>query len=140
MTRAFYENELTTTPVHVELSAGMATNGSIILAPIRSRTTATAPHMQVPRPFGVPTSNPMALISVHLSDVKTAQCPAMDTVALKPHAVWNRGDQNRPCRFFPGLLIHYAHYAAGRGLDCVTRGCRICFYLNNNFGEHAIGE
>ncbi|MCJ1396177.1 hypothetical protein MMC18_009066 [Xylographa bjoerkii] len=71
MTRAFYENELTTTPVHVELSTEMVTHGSIVLAPLTNGSTATAPHQQVSRPFGAPRSNPKVLVSVHLSDVKT---------------------------------------------------------------------
>ncbi|MCJ1398998.1 hypothetical protein MMC11_002200 [Xylographa trunciseda] len=71
MTRAFYDNELTAVPVHVELSAEMVTHGSIVLAPLRNGTTDAAPHQQVPRPFGTPRSNPKVLVSIHLSDVHT---------------------------------------------------------------------
>ena len=72
MTRAYYQNELTTTPVHVELSAEMVARGSIVLAPLTNGSTAVAPHQRVPRPFGTPNLNPKVLISVHLSDVKSS--------------------------------------------------------------------
>ncbi|MCJ1321289.1 hypothetical protein MMC15_006633 [Xylographa vitiligo] len=71
MTRAFYENELTTTPVHVELSAEMVTKGSIVLAPLRNGSTTVAPPQKATGPFGAPKSNPKVLISVHLSDVQS---------------------------------------------------------------------
>ncbi|MCJ1382965.1 hypothetical protein MMC17_006078 [Xylographa soralifera] len=85
MTRAFFENKLTTPPVHVELSAEMVTHGSIVIAPLKNGSTATAPHQQMSRPFSALRSNPKALVSVHLSDVKTPPYAQQWTQWLSSH-------------------------------------------------------
>ena len=85
MTREFYDHELTTSPVHVELSAEMVTYGSIVLAPLRNGSTSVTPHQKVLRPFGTSKSEPKVLVSVHLSDIKTPPNTQQWTQWLSSH-------------------------------------------------------
>lgn len=69
LTRAYYRNELTTTPIHVELSADMVSKGSLVLAPLRNGSTAVTPSERNPHPFGTSKVQLRILLAIHLSDI-----------------------------------------------------------------------
>lgn len=104
MTRSYYKNELTTTPVHVELSGAMVTKGSIVLAPLRNGSTAVPPHIQSPRPFGTLKVQPKILLSVHLSDLETPPSVQQWTNWLSSHLPSGTEDTEINMeQFFPGF-------------------------------------
>ena len=66
---SYYDNELTTMPIHAELSEELCRSRSIILSPLIGNSTRSPPHLQGRQPFASPATAPKVLLSVRLSGV-----------------------------------------------------------------------
>ena len=125
----YYEDVLSTTPIHVEFSERMQASGSIVLARLVRGSTKLPPHRQVapqPIPRDVP-NPPKVLLSITLSD-------RSDPPSADQWKAWLRsmpGEDNR-CRYWTyGILqvviICHADHAThcNLGLLKVWSGLRV---------------